>query len=263
MKATSTYDLLSALIAQLDPTFTGIEISTVSTGVYMITTLNTKWLTKGYTVTIGAHDYEITDFVVNESITLSGTVEPTTAEFDIYLPHFSHGTVLEQNQLLNLLSSTQNSTRDRLPLIWLKERVRDKFEVDEMLRLDRESDCELYFLIDCNMEDWLREDFDVYTIEPMRNLIGEFIAILYNAPNVRSDFSFDITDDAKFGVYQDDKGNTKKIFNDSLSGSKLSITIPFLKQDCDDTPFHVPEIIRFSGIIDTGPPYSNSIVDIG
>lgn len=228
MKATETYDLVKTLVEAIDLSFEGDSVVDLTGGHYKIFTENTKWITKGYTLTTNAVDYVVEDLSFNEWVKVSGVSIPTDLSFDIYAPKFHHGTVLEEQQVLNLITNSLN----KLPLIWLKERVRERFEPDETLRLDRESDCDIYFLIDCNMEDWLRLDFDNYTIKPMRSLVAAFMDVLYDAPNVSRDYQYEVTDDAKFGRYQDDKGNTKKIFGDALSGSFLKITIPFLKPNC-------------------------------
>ena len=233
MNPRETYDLISDLIDQIDRTFVATSIVNNGDGTYKIYSENTMWLTKGYTIVIKSVldtflPYVITDLSFNEWILVSGEKEPNELEFIIYEPFFWHGTTLAQNEQMNLIPDSW----DKLPMIWLHEITRERFEPDELLRLDRESDCDLYFLIDCNQTDWLTPDFDNYTVKPMRNLISSFIDVLKNSPLIGIDFRYDVLDYAKFGVYQTDKGITKQIFKDALSGSQLKITIPFLKENC-------------------------------
>lgn len=232
MKAEETYDILTDILEDIDLSFIGTSVEEVSTGVYKIYTEDTKWLTKGFTITIDGIDYVIEDFEFNEWIKISGESIPEILEFDIYEPIFEHGTVLEQNELLNIKREKQIDSTYRLPLIWLRERVNERFETDELLRLDRESDCQIFFLIDCNIEDWLRPDFDKYTIKPMRNLVAEVVRLLNESPRVQVGFVYNVSDDARFGVYQDDKGTVKQTFSEALSGCGLRSTIPFLKSNC-------------------------------
>lgn len=230
IRSKETYDLLKPVIESIDKTFIVNSITNLGGGKYKIFTDNTLWITNGYTLTIGVQTYTVEDLAANEWITVSGSVLPTATEFEVYAPFFWHGNILAQNQQMNLIPDSKN----KMPMIWLHEKTREKFINDPLSLIDRESDVDLYFLIDNNVEDWLQLEEDNYTIKPMRNLINAFVDACNEWPDILDPFDYDTFDAPKFGSYQDNKGNTKQIFSDRVSGCEFKSTITFLKtlNDC-------------------------------
>lgn len=220
-----TNQLIKDIIDSIDRGIIASSIVEITPGNYQIFSCNTLWLTLNRTITIGSVDYIITDIMPNEWVKVSGASLPVLSEFDIYAPHFFYGTVLAQNEQMNLIPNSLN----KLPMIWLHEITRERFETDETLIIDRESDCDLYFMTDADFTDWLTPQHNQYAIMPMRNLIDSFIDTARNSARVQDNLSYEIMDHAKFGTYLESKGHVKHIFMDKLSGSQLKISIPFLK----------------------------------
>lgn len=223
-EAIETYDKLVPIVATIKNIFTPTLVTELSPNNYRIDSCDTLWLTLTYTVLIGAVTYTIVDLEPNVSITVTGASLPAAVPFDIHSPVFLAATSIEQNKEM---ARIENS-KDKLPLIWLHDIVKEKFvkEVDSIL--ERKSQCELYFLIDADFEGWTTAQHRKYAILPMRNLMFNFVDALQESGNIGLLGDYDVQDHARFGVYED-KGHTKRIFSDDLSGSQLSIEIPFQK----------------------------------
>lgn len=229
MSKKDTFALLEPIINTIDNSIIINSIVDLTGGKYTLNICNTKWITIGATVTIGANEYKVIDFILNESVTVTGTVLPVLLTFNISIPFKFAGTIIATNEEL----SNINFTWKKFPMVYLHEIVREKHNNNPELKLDRDSECDLYFLVDSNNPKWLTKDHKKYAINPMRSLLFALIDALNKSKQVGLIDSYDVFDHAKFGVYFADKGHTKKIFNDDLSGTQLRITIPFLKGiDC-------------------------------
>jgi hypothetical protein len=223
----TTFDLLKPVVAAMNKTFTAYDIFQNTDGTFTLYTCCTLWLTLTYTVVIGGVEYTIIDLEPNATITLKGPSYPTSLTFDIYLPFFTHGTILDkQSELTQVIDS-----KNKLPMIWLHEKVSEKHFTSPMEPKERESDCDLYFMVDCDLSNWDIAKHNNYAVIPMRNMIDAFLDSLENSTSVHWNEinDYKTLDNPRFGQYQDDKGNTKQIFSDALSGAQLTITIPFLK----------------------------------
>lgn len=226
MRERQTYDLLLPIFNGVSKTFEATDVTDNSDGTFTLNTCNTLWLhpAGNRVLSIDNVDYSIEDIEPNEWVKLRGSIAPALT-FDIYPPSPFHGTVLAQNELLNQIENS----KDKLPMIWLHEITRETFEASEELLADRESDCDIYFMTDANLEQWITPDHDKYAIKPMRNLCMAFIEQLENEANVDPNFKFEVFDHANFGVYLESKGHVRTTFNDKMSGTQLRITIQFNK----------------------------------
>lgn len=209
------------------------------TNIYTITTNNTKWIGVGEavnrTVTIGGINYLVKDIVANISFNIevaTGQIVPSAASFLISPLYFYKGTYIATNNELTQVPNSINKT----PFLYFSEPSTDRNVNDELSSIDRFSECQLYAMMDANFEDWTNEQHYNYCISAMSNYFKEFIIAAKNVS-----FINDFTDDSssenhvKWGVYQDNKGHTRNIFNENLSGKKLTITFPFAKQyGCED-----------------------------
>jgi len=231
IRTKETYDLLKPVVELIDNVFIidSVEVITVDEK-FKLYSSNTLWLTLGYTIIIDSVEYKVVDLMPNEWIVITGAIEPTASGFDVYAPFFDHGTTLEQNTKLLL----KKKSWDKFPLIWLHEKTKEKFDNDPMTIIDRVSDVDLYFIIDTNMRSFRQLDEDRYTIKPMRNLINGFIDACNDYPGILKPFDYDVTDAPKFGVYENSKGEKKRIFNDDVTAEELKSTITFLlgPDDC-------------------------------
>lgn len=223
-----TYKRLEPIIAQINKSITCQSVTNNGNGTYTFACNYTKWLTAGFDITIGLVTYTITDFVCNESITVSGATLPTVLTFDLYHPIFKHGTILKVSGELNKLKSKHLRT----PLIFLHEIIEENRHLDELDAIDNDVDVRMYFLTEADNRNWTQEDAAEKGVQPMIALCNEFIKALsvsqYLAPltgigNVKNFPIFGNTTD---------NGTIKNIFNEVLSGVQLKISIPFLKE-CD------------------------------
>jgi hypothetical protein len=231
MKRTNieTYDLLKPIVESLNKTIEVTNVTTVGSD-YKIFSCDTKWLTLGYTVTINSVDYLVIDIQPNEWVLLSGSIQPPVENFDLYPLYFHHNTILEQNTVMGRVEQS----KDKLPLIYLHDITREKYFIANDTLIERESDCDLYFLVDADFEQWTTEQHHKYAILPMRNTLFQLVDLLINYKYTDLQSDYEVYNHARFGVYTD-RGNTKRMFNDDLSGVQLKITISFLdKLSCDN-----------------------------
>jgi hypothetical protein len=225
-KIKETFELLKPVVASIENV---VEIDSVVDnldGTFTIFSCNTLWTTKGFTLSIGGNDYEVTDIEFNNSITISGTVPIVVTSFNLYVPYYYHNTIIAQNEELNQVSNSW----DKFPMIYLHEITRERFDNVVDSSIDRESDCDLYFMIDSNIEDWKTSDHYEKAIRPMRSLMFSFLNALEKANNVGIIQNFEVFDHARWGIYITMKGHPDRLFRDDLSGTQLRITIPLLKE---------------------------------
>lgn len=231
----STYELLQPIIEAIDLTFTIDSIVDNTGGYYTIYSCNTLWATKGFTVTIDGDTYLIKEVNPNTSITVysdTNTLDLSIKTFELYEPKFYHGTVKATETDLNREENNRLWTTDKLPMIWLHESVEEMHYNNEDNPVARDSRCELYFMIDADIEAWDNEDHYELAIRPMRNLIESFdnAMKLSGLVNYQTIDNVKVMDFARWGTYLDRTGSEKKIFSQcSMSGSKLEITIPFIR----------------------------------
>jgi len=205
-----------------------------ATNIYTITTNNTKWIGVGEainrTVTIGGEDYLVKDVTANTSFKIevaTGQAVPTASSFLVGALYFYKGTYISTNNELTQETNSINKT----PFLYFNEPSTDRNVNDELSSIDRFSECQLYAMMDANFEDWTNEQHYNYCIAAMSNYFKEFIIAAKNVSFI-NEFTDDSTSEnhVKWGVYQDNKGHIKNIFNEKLSGKKLTITFPFAKQ---------------------------------
>lgn len=218
-----TYEKLKAVVNAIAKTISPSSVSTISAGRYKIFTCKTLWLTVSYKITINAVIYTIVDIQPNEWIEVTGASLPIKQDFTIYTPFFLAATTIEQNKLMARIKNS----KDKLPLIWLHDITNERMIGDWENPVERESDCELYFLID-SKPDWTRDQHKKYAILPMRALLFGFTEALGQAGTIGLVEDYDVKDHANFGVYVE-RGHEKKIFGDNLSGTSYAGNIPFLK----------------------------------
>lgn len=234
MNRATTYELLKPIIEGVSRV---VKIKTITNNLdntYTLTSCNTKWLTIKRTITIGVVDYQVTNIIVNQSITISGPSLPVATSFTLYPFYFVHGTIRAAVDEHN--NKQKQPHTDRLPFIYLRDITPEKFNYDPELNKDRDSDCELYFMTDCDFTNWNTIQHENYAIKPMRNLLFDVVEAIKTSSNVDNSeiINTGVKDHARFGIYTDGQGHPKKIFDDYLSGTQLNITVPFLQgDDCD------------------------------
>lgn len=228
MTSKQLYKRLEPIVNAMDKSIICQSVTDNLDGTYTMACNDTKWITTGFSVTIGLNTYLVTEFSCNEWIKLSGSVLPTQLTFDIYQFKFKHGTIKAVASELNQLP---NYT-DRLPLLFLHDITEDKIHLDVLDAVDNDVDVKLYFLIDSDFSNWTINESDLKAVNPMRNAVKEFIKSLSISQYVTELTGVGtIRNYNRFGNF-DDNGVIKNIFNEYLSGVQLRTSISFLR-DCD------------------------------
>jgi len=168
----------------------------------------------------------------NVSITIAGPSIPTVTQFQIPKPYYFHGTVIKTNLELSQIKKQM----DKMPLVYLLEVLVDNFNNNSEVPLDRTSDLRLFFLAPSNFSEWKTTDHYTGAILQMRNLAYQFISILNKSRIIDEFDDYELINRVNFGVYVTDKGNTKRIFNEQLSGVELRINLPINRIfDCKES----------------------------
>jgi len=188
---------------------------------WKLITKNTKWATYGKLLS----GKKIVDFVLNEYIIIQSATEPAPGTFTLPTPYFFSGTFLETNIELTKTKSSAN----KLPMIYLHMNATENY-YDQESTIDFESDCAVYFMVDCNVKDWLRADHEANAIKPMKQLAQGFYSSLlnYSKTNAAYKITFIENDYARFGKVSWE-GINRAIFNDNMSGTEMLIKIAFNK----------------------------------
>ncbi|MES2287765.1 MAG: hypothetical protein V4547_18905 [Bacteroidota bacterium] len=230
----STYELLEPIIAAIDKTCTIQSVTTLSAGNYRLNVCNSLWATVGFNITIGIVVYKITAIVPNVSITVTGASAPIASSFQLYAPKFYHGTIEVTEEKLNAKVTGSLDSTLKLPAIWLHEPVDERNNRDLSNAIGRESECELFFLIDAKFAMWAQDDHYIQAIKPMRQLIMAFMTAVEKSGTVNYDLIEydDIRDLPRFGRYTGQTGAKKTVFAQyEMSGVKQIIKIPFIRTD--------------------------------
>jgi hypothetical protein len=222
-----TVDIIREVVEAIDVTFKAKTITDNGSNVYTLTTDNTKWLQSGFSITIGAVEYDITSVTKDVSIVITGSALPTIKTFDIYEPVYFHGTVIKVKGEMAGEVNAQN-VFSRTPFIYLREIIEDEIESKYSIKpIKKTASLQLLFLTQCNFADWKIIDHYTHSIYPMYNLVDEFINALYKNKRIGIFETYKLKNHVNFGVYVTDKGQTKSIFTDNLSGIELNIELPF------------------------------------
>jgi hypothetical protein len=221
----NTIDIIKDLVTNLDLKLNVTSVVTVGT-TYKLFTCNTYYLAPQSKVTINAVVYTVVSIVNNEYIIVSGASLPSKGVYSLPAPYFTHGTVKQANEELSMESDMFKKT----PMVFLRRPFSEVFYNGQQSD-ERNVDLTLYFLTQADFEHWQIDSFDANAIKPMYNLMNAFINMLNNNKyiNKANISEFRIEEKIKFGIYVNDKGYENSIFNDTLSGVQLSLSLPIRK----------------------------------
>ena len=218
-------DIIESLVNQL--TFTGAINNLIDNtdGTFTIEVCNTFHTQPVCSmIDIGGTDYKVTEVVNNTSITFTASVSPVGTTFSIEGPKYFHGTRIAINNELSKI--TQGS--DKLPMVFVWEVIREIFNNDRMLSLERTSDLRIFFLgqraLGVDKTDTLYQD----AVVPMWNLSHEFIKLISDHCAIEKFDNYTLINFAKFGV-ESTNGASDSFFNEELSGVELRIDLPIRK----------------------------------
>lgn len=228
-----TVEIVGELVDLMQPKIVLTSVVNNLDGTFTFYTENTSYLSNKSIINISTLDYKIIDtdlhpFKLNESFTVESVVDLTlTTEIVLNKLNYKYGTFISVNgELDNTLLNT-----DKYPLIYLMEVIKDDFNEDDNLPLDRSSELKMFFLCETDENNWYTIDHYNYSIGPMRNVIYMFIDLLKTLPSIGKISDYSIFNHSKFGVYIESKGHTKRIFGGDLSGCELNLNLPIMRQN--------------------------------
>lgn len=172
-------------------------------------------------IDIDGTDYEIVSVVDNKSIEVVGVINDPNY-YIVPNPFYFHGTPILTNAHINGAKD-----KDKYPMVYLYEILREK---DKRInsRIARESDLRLFFLDNANFGEWDTDDHYSKRLLGLNNLVDEFIesARAYGCCFYLYETDFTRINHVNWGVWRDNAGHEKKLFDDELTGVELSFTLP-------------------------------------
>jgi|ETNmetMinimDraft_25_1059894.scaffolds.fasta_scaffold04160_8 hypothetical protein len=203
-------------------------------------TCDTHHATVGNFIIIGGVEYKIIDFEINQWISVRGMIPLGSTQYTIPAPKFFNGTPMQvQNVLANI-----REWRDKLPMVYLLEVIREQRFNSRTNKLDRISDLRLFLLMSSNFEDWdVSQHYDL-AIQPMDNFLNDLIETLRLNNSVGDFDEYETINRANFGVWVSKKTKSKgkyednitKLIDENVSGVELKINLPIKKNPCFSFP---------------------------
>ena len=225
-----TVDIIREVVEAIDIQFKAKTIVDNGSNSYTLTTIDTKWLQVGFSITIGVVTYEITEVVKDVSITITGASLPVIKTFNMYAPVYYHGTVIKVKAEMAGEVNAQN-VFSRTPFIYLREIIEDEVESRYSIKpIEKTTSLQILFLTQSDYASWKITDHYSKSIYQMASLVNAFIEAVYDNKKIGVFETYKKKNHVNFGVYVTDKGYDKSIFTDNLSGVELNITLPFKKQ---------------------------------
>lgn len=223
--------ILNDLISTTEHKLLISNVITNADGSFTLYVNYTYYLNSQRSVIIDGITYRITDFALNESITVTGSVIPTATEFTIDPPIFKHGTPKKVD------GEIANTNTKSYPFIWLLEFLdidyNDRFADAETVT----PDLNLFFLTDTYYQNWDIDQHYTEAIHPMLNEIDFFIRTIKKRRDLFGELeSHTITNHVNFGEYITNKGYDQEILNGQLSGCQLKISLPYVVDVCNTLP---------------------------
>ena len=115
-----------------------------------------------------------------------------------------------------------NNTFNKTPLIWLVRGYTEDHK-GAMSSIEFSVNPVIYFLEETPSSGWLNSEHDENAVNPMYRLAKRFIETVEKTLNIRDLESYSITDKPRFGVKVGNKGSSKTIIDDFLSGVEMRL----------------------------------------
>lgn len=252
--------ILNDVLGTVVLTVTVSSISDLGGGSTLLLVDNTYYLNKLSVVTIDAVDYTVTDFVINESLTISGSPTPTASSFTVAQPAFFWGNPQMVSAEIVKMSEIKTLT---YPYIWAVEISTTGKNLSPSAAVKAEKSFNLFFFDTVDRENWTIEDHYDQDIYPLSNYIEFFFAILKSRRDLfeADSITWNETNHVNFGDYISDEGMKEKILNDNITGIQVQAEIPFMAQDCQEMNIvaNCPIVpVTFNGTPVTGVNPGNS-----
>ncbi len=172
-------------------------------------------------VTISGISYQISNLTAG-SFDITSSVAVIGSTWTANAPYYFHGTPIAVNEQLRKIQIG----KQKASMIYLAEILRERINNDPLSRIASEQDIALFFMDNANFPDWTTTQHYTNVITPMRALVTEFITALKASPRVGEFEEYDLINHAKWGLYIDNKGHKKNIFDENLSGVEMQINLP-------------------------------------
>lgn len=170
---------------------------------------------------IDGTDYPIVSVLDNTNIVVTGVIA-APIKYTVPNPFYFHGSPIMTN---NHIKGAKD--KNKVPMIYLYEILKEK-DKKENSAIRRESDLRLFFLDNANFGEWTTEDHYSKRLLGINNLVDAFIEAARNYSCCFYLFDTDITriNHVNWGVWKDNQGHKKTIFDDELTGVEASFTLP-------------------------------------
>ena len=224
--------ILDNLIKDIKKVIITSSITPELDGSFTILSCNTYYLTPKSIVSINGVDYSVFSVVQNESIVVNKILEsdpdPSGTEVLLGAPFFIHGTIITAKKELNKITEWE----DKYPMIYLYEVYKERIVVDKTKSTGRESRVRLFFMDQTDPVNYTNNEQYVNVVRPVGSLVDSFFSVIENSKGKIGKLTDDpdLTPWVNFGKFETDKGVTKELFSDHISGYELSITLP-IKRD--------------------------------
>jgi hypothetical protein len=221
---TRTFELIEKIVDSLDLSIQVNSIDSVNNVLFVCKTLHIR---KDSIVKDSLDkEFRVVDFENNKSIKIQALGSYTFFGFVVFAPKpfFLQGKWISANNEYLLMS---NDTRKKTPLIWLVRGYKERHN-GLMSSVKLEVEPIIFFLDEADFDNWTNEQHDKEAINPMYNLAELFVKKVEKMSKIKTLEYFDIVDEPRFGVkYSNEKGNSKRILSDDLSGVSLKIPIKY------------------------------------
>lgn len=173
----------------------------------------------------------VIDFIRNERIDLQAYNHADAFEAHFIfspLPMFLSGTPISVNdEYLQI----DKRTREKTPFIWFLSPYSEDAQ-GRLSAIDYTANVRLFFMEEASNPNWLNNDHDKYSVNPMFELVAMFVDALDMLGEVNTIEAWSVIDRPRFGVEVANKGSQGVIIDDYLSGAELNISFALQKENC-------------------------------
>ena len=219
-------DLIEEIINSIRDTFAITSIDDLGGGYYTINTTDTKDLADDDYVTISGNSYQVSELVADTSFKVSSTTEVIGTLWIADAPYYFHGTPIA-------IANTINHIFDgklKYPVIILFERLRERVNDDITMEIGRIAPLRMFFGTLSKYADWTTDEHYTNVLIPIQTLVDGFVEALKKSAKIGELETHEEEPRANWGLFRDDSGSVKSIFNENLSGKEFSIDLPIVRE---------------------------------
>lgn len=221
-----TIDIIGEAVAAMQFPVVINSVVEVEPTIFLLDVCDVMHAQKGFVISVGGNDYTIQSVAAPNIIYAKGAQPITVASFEMYHPHFFHGTPISTGVELD----KKKQAFDKIPMVWFLEQFTDTFNTDNNSPIERKIKGRLFFLSTGNPKDWQTEQAWRDGILPMARLQERFEKQLMEmnwlfqteASQNEPAFEYDTEYYHQFGVYITNKGMPEQLWTDKLSGVEMN-----------------------------------------